>query len=144
MINNELLNQSCDDPEVWQRILSKHEITQKEFDKRLENYFGPIRPQMLRMAGQDLCAQHEDCRTMSWQYDPNAVTNAQIDLKLDDLRADNQYSLALFRGLAYWSKAVSYEFTLGKDELGKKSVVFVAYNELDKAIYHGNISSLMP
>lgn len=144
MINNELLNQSCDDPEVWQRILSKHEITQEEFDKRLENYFGPVKPRMIRMAGHDLCAYDEDCRTMSWQYDSIAVTNEQIDLKLHELRADNQYSLALFRGLAYWSNAVTYEFTLGKDDLGEKSVIFVAYDDLDNAIYHGNISSLMP
>jgi hypothetical protein len=144
MINEELLNQSCDDPAVWQKVILMHEITKEEFDTRVSNYFGPVQPTMLRMPGQDLCALHENCRTMSWQYDPRATMNEQIDLKLDELRADNQYSLALFRGLAYWKKAVSYEFTLGQDEKGKKSVVFVTYNELDVAVYHGNISSLMP
>lgn len=144
MTSEEHNNQSCNDPAIWQTVLSTHEISKEEFENRLQNYFGGNPPTMLRMSGEALCAYHENCEEKSWQYDPKATTNDELDLKLEAIRATHQYSLALFRGLAYWNNAASYEFSLGLDERGKKSVVFVAYNGLDVAIYYGNISNLMP
>ncbi len=136
---------SCDDEVSWAAIVGRHAITKTEFNLRIINQFGPNPEPTIKMNISVLQATGMDCKTKSWHYNENARTNSDINLTLDKIRVDHQYSIQLFRGLNHWLDAVNFEFTIGKDSpRGKRSVIFVALNDQNDAVYYGNISNLHP
>ncbi len=142
---DELMGGSCDDEVSWAAIIGRHAIKQTDFDSRVVNQFGSNPEPAITISITVLQATGVDCKTKSWRYNENARSNNNINLTLDNIRTDHQYSIQLFRGLNRWFDAVDFDFTLGKDSpTGRRSVIFVARNNLNTAVYYGNISNLHP
>lgn len=141
---DELMGGTCDDPVSWAAIVGRHSITQLEFDERVKNYFGNDPQPLVSKSAETMLAIGVNCQVKSWHYNTLATNNSDINLILRDIRSSDQFSLQLFRGVNHWLGAVSFSFTLGLDNNGKKDVSFTGLNGLGQVVYYGNLGGLFP